>query len=363
MPIEHAEMLKLELGTRSYPIAIGAGLLEDGAALRAAVKASQVLIVTNEVVAPLYLEVLQRQLASKPEVLVLPDGEQHKTLECLTRIFDCLIAANFHRDACIVALGGGVIGDMAGFAAACYQRGIDYVQVPTTLLAQVDSSVGGKTAINHPRAKNMIGAFHQPTAVLIDTSVLRTLPQRELRAGLAEIIKYGLILDRDFFAWLESHIEALLALGDSALRVAIRRSCELKAQIVAEDEREQGRRALLNLGHTFGHALESYGRFARWLHGEAVALGIALAAEVSARQGLLSSADAERIDALLERAGLPTRARDIDVDEVLALMELDKKAGAKGLKLVLLESIGSARVVQSPGAAALRPILARRLAG
>lgn len=354
--------LKLDLGTRSYPIHIGTGLLADDALLATAVYAPQLLIVTNEVVGPLYAEGLRERLPSTARLLTLPDGERHKTLATLATIFDALIEGSCHRDACIVALGGGVVGDIAGFAAACYQRGIDYVQVPTTLLAQVDSSVGGKTAVNHPRAKNMIGAFHQPRAVLIDTDVLSTLPPRELTAGLAEVIKYGLILDGTFFNWLEAHIDALKALDADALAYAIRRSCELKAMIVAEDERELGRRALLNLGHTFGHALETCGRFDRWLHGEAVAIGIALAAEVSVREGLLVPQDRERIRSLLGRAGLPLTAPGIDSDELLAHMRLDKKAAAAGLKLILLEEIGRARIVPSPGEDALRPILEQVLA-
>jgi 3-dehydroquinate synthase len=356
------ETLELDLGARSYPIHIGAGLLADSACVRSAIHAAQVLIVSNEIVAPLYLERLRTQLTGRTEVLILPDGERYKTLETLNTIFDALIDAGFHRDACIVALGGGVIGDIAGFAAACYQRGIDFVQVPTTLLAQVDSSVGGKTAVNHPRAKNMIGAFHQPVAVLIDTTVLTTLPARELAAGLAEVIKYGLILDADFFAWLEEHIEDLLALEPQALTTAIRRSCELKAMIVAEDEREQGRRALLNLGHTFGHALESVGQFTRWLHGEAVAIGTVIAAEVSLRSGRLSEQDNARVKSLLVRAGLPISASGVDADAILSLMRLDKKAGASGLRLILLNGIGTADIVPSPSADFLRPILQQVLA-
>jgi len=334
--------LSVDLGARSYPIHIGPGLLDDGALLGALVPARQRLIVTNDVVGALYLDRLRSTLGGKAQVLVLPDGEAHKTLATFERIIDTLIGAEFHRDACVIALGGGVIGDVAGFAAACYQRGIAYLQIPTTLLAQVDSSVGGKTAVNHPRAKNMIGAFYQPIGVIADTTVLESLPARELSAGLAEIIKYGLILDAGFFGWLEEHIESLRALDPAALEHAIRRSCELKAAIVAEDEREQGRRALLNLGHTFGHALESLGRYERWLHGEAVAIGICLAAEVSVARCGLDPAQCVRIEALLERAGLPTRAPGLDPGRMIELMRMDKKAAAAGLKLVLLERIGHA---------------------
>jgi 3-dehydroquinate synthase len=354
------ETIKVELGDRSYPIHIGAGLLGRPELLGTSAK--QVLIVTNEVVAPLYLAPVERSLAGRQiETLVLPDGEEHKTLASFTRVIDRLIDARFHRDCCLIALGGGVIGDLTGYAAASFQRGVDFVQVPTTLLAQVDSSVGGKTAVNHPRAKNMIGAFHQPIAVVADTDTLRTLPPRELAAGLAEVIKYGLIVDPEFFAWLEANIDQLRELDAMALRFAIRRSCEIKAAIVAEDEREQGRRALLNLGHTFGHALESYGEYKRWLHGEAVALGMALAARTSASLGWIDAASCERIEALLERAALPTSADDIDVDEILALMQLDKKADKRGLRLVLLQGIGAATVTPAPDVTVLRGALAAHL--
>ncbi len=357
------DTLEVSLGDRSYPLHIGAGLLDEPELLAAAVAARQIAIVTNDVVAPLYLERVQRAFAEREtRTIVLPDGERHKTLATFGRILDELIDAEFHRDACLVALGGGVVGDVAGFAAACFQRGIDFVQVPTTLLAQVDSSVGGKTAVNHPRAKNMIGAFYQPIAVLADTSTLRTLPARELSAGLAEVIKYGLILDEALFAWLETNMEALRALDPAALRFAIRRSCELKAQIVAEDEREQGRRALLNLGHTFGHALESIGNYERWLHGEAVAIGMVLAAEASVRMTGLPKETGGRIRELLMRAGLPTCAPDVDPDAVLVGMSHDKKADRHGLKLVLLERIGQALVTRSPNDDLLRGAIAAGLA-
>lgn len=343
--------IQVELGTRSYPIYIGPGLLGNDELLAECVDAAQVLIVTNETIAPIYLAGVEAALSARePRSLLLPDGEQYKTLESFTRIIDELVAAGFHRDACVVALGGGVIGDLAGFASACYQRGIDCVQIPTSLLAQVDSSVGGKTAVNHPRAKNMIGAFHQPLAVIADTDTLRTLPQRELSAGLAEVIKYGLIEDAGFVDWLEAHIDALLALDAEALSHAIGVCCEIKARIVAEDERERGRRALLNLGHTFGHSIEALGGYGEWLHGEAVAIGMQMAAEASALLGRIDAGDVSRIRALLERARLPTRARGLTAPAVLEGMSLDKKADRKGLKLVLLERIGRAVVVPAPEA-------------
>lgn len=354
------ETITVALGPRSYPIHIGAGLIADSA--RYGTSAKQVLIVTNTVVAALYLPSVQQAMRDRDtETLILPDGEQVKTLASFAAIMDRLVEARFHRDACLIALGGGVIGDLTGFAAASYQRGVDFVQVPTTLLAQVDSSVGGKTAVNHPRAKNMIGAFHQPIAVVADTDTLRTLPPRELSAGLAEVVKYGIILDAEFFAWIEGHIDALRALDTSALTTAIRRSCEIKAAIVAEDEREHGSRALLNLGHTFGHALEAIGGYERWLHGEAVALGMALAARTSAALGWIDDADCERIEALLERAGLPTRTDDVDANRLLEHMRLDKKADARGLKLVLVKAIGEGVIAEAPETALLRSVIAERL--
>jgi 3-dehydroquinate synthase len=355
------ETVAVQLGRRSYPIHIGPGLLETRDLHGST--AQQILIVTNEVVAPLYLAKLERLLEDREvHTLVLPDGERAKTLTTFGTIIDRLIDARFHRDACLFALGGGVIGDLTGFAAACFQRGVDFVQVPTTLLAQVDSSVGGKTAVNHPRAKNMIGAFYQPISVIADTQTLQTLAQRELAAGLAEVVKYGLIVDHEFFLWLEANMNRLRALDGAALTHAIMRSCQIKAAIVAEDEREHGRRALLNLGHTFGHALESLGRYEHWLHGEAVAIGIMLAAATSAALGYLGTADCERIAALLTAAGLPTRAAGVDPDALLAAMQLDKKADRAGLKLVLLEAIGRGVVVRAPEEALLRRVLARELA-
>ena len=357
------ERVDVDLGNRSYPIHIGPNLLRDSELLAGIVPARQILVVTNDVVAPLYLEPLRKAFEDRElNVVVLPDGERYKTLDSFSKIIDELIDRNFHRDACIVALGGGVVGDVAGFAAACYQRGIDFLQVPTTLLAQVDSSVGGKTAVNHPRAKNMIGAFYQPIGVVADTETLRTLPPRELSAGLAEVVKYGLILDIDLFEWLEEHMEALLELDPAALAHAIRRSCEIKAAIVAEDEQERGSRALLNLGHTFGHALESIGRYETWLHGEAVAIGISLAASTSRELGWLEAGDCERIDALLRRARLPVAAPGIDTEDMLSHMSRDKKASMKGLRLVLLERIGRGTVIPSPEVSVLRKVLVRHSA-
>lgn len=352
------ETLQVSLGERSYPILIGPGLLGEADVLADLITARQVLIVTNEVVAPLYLATLEQAIAADEQhAIVLPDGEDQKTLQTISTIIDTLIEHGFHRDACLVALGGGVVGDIGGFAASCYQRGIDYVQVPTTLLAQVDSSVGGKTAVNHPRAKNMIGAFYQPTCVLTDTDTLKTLPPREFAAGLAEVIKHSLILDHGFFVWLEGHIDDLVAMDAAALGFVVRRNCELKAAIVAEDERERGRRALLNLGHTFGHALESLGGYDRWLHGEAVSIGIALAARTSARLGWLDEDDCSRIEALLTKAGLPVSAPNIEVDRLLERMSMDKKASAEGLRLVLLKQIGEGVIVPSPEESLLRDVI------
>ena len=354
------ETIVVALGERSYPIHIGPDLLDKTDLY--GLTAKQVLVVTNDVVAPLYLARVQAALRGRElETLVVPDGERHKTLATFTAVIDRLIDARFHRDCCLVALGGGVIGDLTGYVAASYQRGVDFVQVPTTLLAQVDSSVGGKTAVNHPRAKNMIGAFHQPTAVLADTATLRSLPPRELAAGLAEIIKYGIIVDAPFFAWLEAHIDDLRRLDAAALTYAIRRSCEIKAAIVAEDEREQGRRALLNLGHTFGHALEAIGNYERWLHGEAVGVGMVLAARTSAALGWLQQQDCERIERLVARAGLPTTAPGVDPADMIDNMRGDKKADHAGLKLILVRALGDAVVTRSPAEDTLRAVLAERL--
>src|SRR6185312_10800033 len=344
-----AQMLSVGLGERSYPILIGANLIDSTELLARHVPYRDVLLVTNTVVAPLYAQrvetALARALPGRRVVrAVLPDGEQHKSLASAGRLFDVLIGNRFGRDAAVLALGGGVVGDLAGFVAACYQRGIDLVQVPTTLLAHVDSSVGGKTAVNHPGGKNLIGAFHQPRAVIADTQLLASLPPRELSAGLAEVIKYGLICDVAFFEWLESHIEALRALDPSALAHAIHRSCEIKAAVVGRDEREQGERALLNLGHTFGHAVESATSYREWLHGEAVGAGLVMAAAMSATCGLLRDAEAERVRRLIERTGLPSRIDSVTASAALDHMKMDKKVLGGRLRLVLLRDIGEACV-------------------
>jgi 3-dehydroquinate synthase len=335
--------LSVDLSERSYPIVIGSGLMHSRELLAEHIPARDTVLISNSVVAPLYAERLKAALHGRRIIeVVLPDGEQHKTLSSASRIFDVLIANRVGRDAIVLALGGGVIGDLAGFVAACYQRGIGLVQIPTTLLAHVDSSVGGKTAVNHPGGKNMIGAFHQPLSVIIDTDSLRSLPQRELRAGLAEIIKYGLICDADFFAWLESNMDALLARSSDALSSAIFRSCQIKAQIVGRDEREQGERALLNLGHSFGHAIEAATGYVEWLHGEAVATGLLIAADMSARLGLLDASVVERLRSLLQRAGLPLAAPRIGAERALNYLRVDKKVQAGRVRLVLLEGLGHA---------------------
>jgi len=350
--------LQIDLGTRSYPIVIGDGLLDHSALVSRHVTARDVLVVTNETVGPLYSDRLLAGLAGKRvRTVELPDGEQHKTLTVLEHVFDALIEARMNRDACVVALGGGVVGDMAGFAAACYQRGVDFVQVPTTLLAQVDSAVGGKTGVNHPGGKNMIGAFHQPRAVLSDLGTLRTLPPRELRAGLAEVIKYGLIDDAAFLAWIEANLGSLLALDIDALAQAVRRSCEIKARIVAADEREHGQRALLNLGHTFGHAIETAAGYGEWLHGEAVGAGMLLAADLSQRLGYIDTTDVIRVRELLRRAGLPTTAPAIGAARALELMGMDKKVLQGRIRLVLLRKLGAGIVTGDYPAAALQATL------
>ena len=340
------QALRVALGERSYPIHIGAGLLEDAGLYAAHVGSRSVAVVSNAVVAPLYLERVTRALAQAGARTVVPvvveNGEQAKSWATLDRVFDALLAARLGRDSVIVALGGGVIGDLAGFAAATYQRGVAFLQAPTTLLAQVDSSVGGKTAINHRRGKNMIGAFHQPRAVLADVASLDTLPDRELRAGIAEVIKHGLVLDLGFFEWLEGNVERLLGRERSALEHAVRRSCELKAQVVAADERESGLRAILNFGHSFGHAIELGVGYGEWLHGEAVAAGMAIAAELSARAGTLRREDVQRVRALIARAGLPQRGPALAAERYLELMQVDKKAAGGRVRFVLLDSLGKA---------------------
>lgn len=354
------QRVTIDLGARSYPILIGSGLLGDAALLGDAVPGRDVMIVTNEVVGPLYLDRLRSGLPGRRlETVTLPDGERHKTLQVMSRVLDALVGARMNRDACVVALGGGVVGDIAGFAAACYQRGVDLVQVPTTLLAQVDSSVGGKTGVNHPGGKNLIGAFHQPRAVVADVDTLRSLPARELRAGIAEVIKYGLVADAAFLEWLEANLEAVLALEPAAVGHAIRRSCEIKAGIVATDEREHGRRALLNLGHTFGHAIETATGYGEWLHGEAVGAGMLVAADLSERLGWLARDDVERVRRLLERAGLPCAAPRVGAARALELMGMDKKVLGGRIRLVLMRRLGDGVVTGDyPGQALQETLVA-----
>ncbi len=349
--------VSIALDERSYPIDIGAGLLAQLAGGEGLPPGTAALIVTNDTVAPLYGAQLQAALAAHyPAVhqVVLPDGEAHKDWQTLNLIFDALLTHGCDRKVVLYALGGGVVGDMTGFAAACYMRGVPFVQLPTTLLAQVDSSVGGKTAINHPLGKNMIGAFYQPRRVVCDLATLDTLPARELSAGLAEVIKYGPIADMAFFDWLEAHIDALLARERTALAHAVRRSCEIKAQVVAADEREGGLRAILNFGHTFGHAIEAGMGYGVWLHGEGVAAGMVMAAELSLRLGLVDAAFVQRLCALLVRAGLPVRGPVIDAQDnagrYLALMRVDKKAEAGEIRFVLIDAPGRAVVRAAPDA-------------
>ncbi len=339
-------VLSVDLGERSYPIYIGSQLVGDKQYLRSHIKGQQVCVVTNETIAPLYLEKVLDSLSEfSVSTVTLPDGEAFKTLDVLNQIFSGLLEARHNRTTTLIALGGGVVGDMTGFAAACYQRGVDFIQIPTTVLSQVDSSVGGKTGVNHPLGKNMIGAFHQPNAVIIDTDVLKTLPARELSAGLAEIIKYGLISDEPFYQWIEQNIERLLALDELALAYAIERSCQNKAEVVAADEREGGIRAILNLGHTFGHAIETAQGYGNWLHGEAVATGMLMAMDLSVRQGWLPAQELTRLKRLLEKANLPIRSPfDMTEAKFLALMAVDKKVLDGQLRLVLLERIGRAAV-------------------
>lgn len=342
------QTLHVELGDRRYPIFIGSHL--DVTELVAPyIQGHQVMIVSNTTVAPLYLASYQsalEQLGKKVAQCILPDGEQYKDFQHLHLIFDALLEAGFNRDCTILALGGGVIGDMAGYAAASFQRGVDFVQVPTTLLSQVDSSVGGKTGINHPLGKNMIGAFKQPNIVFADMAQLDTLPDRELSAGLAEVIKYALLGDESFLQWLEQNMEALVGRNAQLLAEAVYRSCEHKARIVANDEKEQGERALLNLGHTFGHAIESYMGYGNWLHGEAVAAGMVMAADLSQRMGWIEPADVERVKRILQRANLPTQAPNIPLDEFLAYMSHDKKVLNGQLRLVLLKKLGQAIITK-----------------
>ena len=339
------QVVSVALAERSYPIHIGSDLLGDASLYAPHVKEKRVAVVSNNIVAPLYLERVRRALAqagAQSVPVLVDDGQQAKSWQTLDRVIDALLAARLGRDSLIVALGGGVVGDLAGFAAAVYQRGLPFIQVPTTLLAQVDSSVGGKTAINHARGKNMVGAFHQPVAVIADVATLDTLPERELRAGIAEVIKHGLILDLPFVAWLEENIGKLTARDRAALEYAVRRSCELKAQIVAGDEREAGLRAVLNFGHTFGHAIETGAGYGQWLHGEAVGTGMVMAAELSMRAGTLSREDAGRVKRLIADAGLPMRGPNLGAERYLELMQVDKKSAAGKVRFILLDGLGRA---------------------
>ncbi len=336
--------IQVHLGDRSYPIYMGEGNLNNPELLTQHIKSKQVVVVTNETIAPLYLQnVIAHLQQYQIETVILPDGEQYKTLASMDIIFDALLTKQFSRNATLIALGGGVIGDVAGFAAACYQRGIPFIQIPTTLLAQVDSSVGGKTGVNHALGKNMIGAFYQPQCVIIDIKVLETLDDRQLSAGIAEVIKYGLIRDAEFFAWIEANIEKILARDKQALTYIIERSCLSKAEIVAADERESGIRAILNLGHTFGHAIETGAGYGTYLHGEAVAIGTCQAADLSRRMGWLSDADVRRIVDLFKKALLPTEPPvNLSAEECIKLMAVDKKNVDGEIRLILLKSIGEA---------------------
>ena len=338
--------LKVNLGDRSYPICIGDKLLDQHELLTQHIPGNSALIVSNEVVAPLYMEQVEASLKDfKYHTLVLPDGEEHKNLDTLNTIYDALLSNRLDRNTTLIALGGGVIGDITGFAAASYQRGVHLIQIPTTLLSQVDSSVGGKTAVNHPLGKNMIGAFYQPKTVIADTQTLNTLDDRQLSAGIAEVIKYGLIRDLPFLEWLEDNMDKLLARDSQTLSHAIERSCQNKAEVVAADERESGQRALLNLGHTFGHAIETGMGYGSWLHGEAVGCGMVMAARMSEKLGWISAADVERVTDLIEKAQLPVKApSEMSVDRFLELMAVDKKVSDGILKLVLFKDIGHAIV-------------------
>ena len=350
------QTLTVALGERSYPIHIGCGLLDHAELVLPHLKQKKVLIVSNTTVAPLYLDRLRSTLENagiSVIAVILPDGEKYKNWNTLNLIFDALLSAHCERGTTLVALGGGVVGDMGGFAASCYQRGMPFIQVPTTLLSLVDSSVGGKTAINHPLGKNMIGAFYQPQLVLADISTLDTLPDRELKAGLAEVIKYGLIRDPEFFVWLENNLERLLARDKEALAYAVHRSCANKAEVVAADERENGERALLNLGHTFGHAIETGIGYGEWLHGEAIAAGTLIAAELSRRLGWIDADAVMRIERLFRRAGLPVQGPSMGAARYLELMRHDKKVQDGKLRLVLIKGIGKAVVSDEASEAAI----------
>ena len=356
---EAVETVQVELGERRYPIAIGRDLLNDNRLLASHITARQILVISNETVAPLYLKPLLAGFQDRDLAVVnLPDGEQEKKLESLLPVFDELLVRGFGRDCQIIALGGGVIGDIAGFAAATYQRGVAFIQVPTTLLAMVDSSVGGKTGVNHPRGKNMIGAFHQPRAVIADLAVLDTLPDRELRAGMAEVVKYALLGDPAFLEWLETHLDDVMARRSDAIGTVIQRSCRNKAAIVAADERESGQRALLNLGHSFGHAIEAAAGYGTWLHGEAIGAGLCMAADLSRRLGWISPAEQARAEDLIRRVGLPLRPpADIGPQRFREFMARDKKNRDGTLRLVLMQGLGNAVVTDGYTEAALTETL------
>ena len=360
------EVLNLDLGDRSYPIYIGEGLLSKHEIFEKHIASQQVLVVTNETIAPIYLSKFNAQLSADLDVKtsILPDGERFKTLEYLNKIFDSLLESRCNRQVTLIALGGGVIGDMTGFAAASYQRGVNFIQIPTTLLSQVDSSVGGKTGVNHRLGKNMIGAFYQPKCVLIDTTVLSTLPARELSAGLAEVIKYGAICDIAFFEWLEKNIERLFARDAEALSYAIKTSCEKKAEVVAQDERESGVRATLNFGHTFGHAIETHMGYGEWLHGEAVAVGMCLAADMSVELGWLASEEAARIKTLCVKAKLPVnKPNEMDAPDFIKHMKVDKKNVSESIRLVLLKKLGEAVIYDCNDEALLNQVVSRKEQG
>jgi len=354
------QTLTVDLGDRSYPIHIGDGLVSRPELILPHLAQKRVMVVSNTTVAPLYLAPLKAMLEAAGVTVaqvILPDGEVYKNWETLNLVFDALLSQRAERKTTLIALGGGVIGDMTGFAAASYQRGVPFIQIPTTLLSQVDSSVGGKTGINHPLGKNMIGAFYQPKVVLADTATLKTLPPRELSAGLAEVIKYGLIRDAEFLAWLETNMSKLHALDPAAIAYAIYRSCEIKAQVVGQDEREGGIRAILNLGHTFGHAIETGMGYGNWLHGEAVAAGMVMAAQTSQHMGWIAEADVERIRALIRAAGLPDLAPDLGVDTWLEYMGHDKKVEGGHMRFVLLKKLGEAVITGDVPADVLSSVL------
>lgn len=343
--------LNIDLGDRSYPIHIGSGLLRDASLFLPHIHGQQVFVISNEIVAPLYLKKLKQTLAPHFDIAehILPDGEQTKSLSQMERVMTSMLEVPCDRSATVIALGGGVVGDLSGFSAACYQRGVNFIQVPTTLLSQVDSSVGGKTGVNHPLGKNMIGAFYQPQVVVIDTDTLSTLDEREFSAGMAEVIKYGLLGDVDFLHWLEANIEVVMSRQPDMIAEVIERSCQNKADIVSQDEKEKGVRALLNLGHTFGHAIENGKGYGEWLHGEAVGLGMLMAADLSERMGWITQSDVARVEFLLKAARLPSDSVDgISAKKLRALMDVDKKNIAGHLRLVLLEALGRAKIVESP---------------